>query len=143
MLGHIWSWSRFYNFLRYQEVSLENVSDPSRTELSVSVSTPSFYYVLVKNPEFGIRDIGRHYYHDKVEDASRSANVAYVTQAVTAPMVMAGPPGMIARTALTLWAGFNISHALNMIDIVSDIHHIVTTKEIGGKRMYGHSVRSR
>ncbi len=143
MLGHIWSWSRFYNFLRSQEVALENVTDPSRTELSVSVASSSFYYVVVKNPEFGIRDIGRHYYHDKVSDASRSANVAYVVQSVTAPMVMAGPPGMIARAALTLALGFNISHALNMYDVASDLHHIATTKEIGGKRMYGHSVRSR
>ena len=58
-------------------------------------------------------------------------------------MVMGGPPGMIARAAITLALGFNISHALNMYDVASDLHHIATTKEIGGKRMYGHSVRSR
>ena len=92
MLGHIWSWSEFYRFLRSQEVALENITDPSRTELSVSVSSENFYYVVVKNPEFGLRDIGRHYYHDKVQDASRSAKVAYVLQSITAPMVMAGPP---------------------------------------------------
>ncbi len=143
MLGHIWSWSRFYNFLRSQEVALENITSPSRTELSVSVAAPSFYYVVVKNPEFGIRDIGRHIYHDKVDDASRSTNVAYVVQSVTAPMVTLGYPGMAARLALTLALGINISHALNLYDTATDLHHIATTKEIGGKRMYGHSIRSR
>ena len=143
MLGHIWSWSEFYRFLRSQEVALENITDPSRTELSVSVSSENFYYVVVKNPEFGLRDIGRHYYHDKVQDASRSAKVAYVLQSITAPMVMAGPPGMIARAALTLALGLQIAHLFNMVDIATDIHEVITTKEIGGKRMYGHSIRSR
>ncbi len=145
MLGHVWTWSEFYSFLRTQTVdqsSSTHVSSiSSSSSSSNSVAEVNWYYVTVKNPDFGFGDIFRHIYHDKVEDASRTVNLSYVIQSVTAPMVMAGPPGMVARLVISLWGTIHIGHLLNMYDLFTDLYDIYTTKEIGGKSLVGKSYR--
>ena len=99
---------------------------------------PKGYYQTIRNPHFGLRDVVSHVVHDKVSDAARSTRIAYGVQAVTAPLVMLGPPGFVARSALTIGLTMNISHAANVFDMGRDLYQFASTGEVHGKRIYAH-----
>ena len=148
MLGHIWSWSQFYNFLRSLVVET-SVNPTEEIFRPVSVTDSSFYYVLVKNPNFGLGDVASHYWDDKKSDIGRRFEIQSAVMQATIPLkaaaIFAFGPGAAALGGVIL--DQLVTQAIwgpsNTFDMYRDLYNVVTTKEIGGTRLYGHSVRSR
>ena len=152
MIG--WTWSIFYDHLLEQRQQLassmldEYGSSSELSEVGTSSSKSlEYYYVNVKNPNFGLGDVVRHLYEDKVGDLSRTANIGAGVNLALAPitpyMLAAGPPGIAARAALSIGGTIAIASYANTADSYRDLVNIVRNKEVGGTRLYGHSVRSR
>jgi hypothetical protein len=106
--------------------------------ISQSRAVPKGRYQTIRNPHFGIRDVVAHVVHDKVSDAARTTAIAYGVQSVTAPLVMLGPPGFVARSGLTIGLTMQLSHAANIYDTGRDLYQFAKTGEVHGKRIYAH-----
>jgi hypothetical protein len=148
MLGHRWTWPEFYSFLKSQSFSDDTPGLSSGSgESSNTLFEDNWYYVTVKNPSFGFDDVVRHVYHDKVGDLSRTTNIGAGVNLALAPitpyMIAAGPAGIATRAALSVGGTVFLAGYANTADSYRDLVNIATTKEVGGTRLYGHSVRSR
>jgi hypothetical protein len=53
-------------------------------------------------------------------------------------MLLAGPPGWVARMGLTIGLTMNITHAANIYDKGRDLYQFAKTGEIHGKRIYAY-----
>ena len=100
------------------------------------------YYRTIRNPHFGVGDIVRHVYTDKVGDLSRTVSTAASVNLALAPitpwMIGLGPGGIAARAALGIGGTLAISGPMQTLDMYRDALQFFRTGEIGGKRIYSH-----
>ena len=100
------------------------------------------YYRTIRNTRFGVADIVRHVYTDKVGDLSRTVGTAAAVNTALAPvtpyMIGLGPKGVAARAALGIGGTLAISGPMQTLDMYRDALQFFRTGEIGGKRIYSH-----
>lgn len=100
------------------------------------------YYRTIRNTRFGVGDMLRHVYTDKVGDLSRTVGTAAAVNTVLAPitpyMIGLGPKGVAARAALGIGGTLAISGPMQTLDMYRDAYQFFRTGEIGGKRIYSH-----
>jgi hypothetical protein len=100
------------------------------------------YYRTIRNPHFGMGDIVRHVYTDKVGDLSRTVSTAASVNLALAPitpwMIGLGPGGVAARAALGIGGTLAISGPMQTMDMYRDAYQFLRTGEIGGQRITAH-----
>ena len=100
------------------------------------------HYRSIRNPHFGLGDVVRHVYTDKVGDLSRTVSTAASVNLALAPitpwMIGLGPGGIAARAALGIGGTLAISGPMQTLDMYRDALQFFRTGEIGGKRIYSH-----
>ena len=150
MIGHPWTWSEFYDYIRSQEMEDSvHTGQLSSGETSNDLFEKNWYYTSVLNPNLGISDVAHHKWTDVKGDIKRRTKIQTGVMTATIPVKTVGL--FTVGPVPTAVGGFLMDQAITQaiwaptqtLDMYSDLYRFYETRQIHDKRLHGHSIRSR
>lgn len=116
---------------------------PSRNT-GASLPVHKGYYRTIRNPNFGPSDVLHHWLDDKTGDIAMRMQIQSEVMKSTIPIKAAMIFGLTPMGAF--FGGIALDQALTQLiwsqyltyDKIRDFYNVLTTQEIGGKRIYAH-----